>query len=167
MMDEMLLMKENGDLTEEELIWFNTKTTEELYDCEKDSFNLHNLANDPAYSKELVELRTALFTHLQQYPDLGQIPEAELIDMMWPNKIQPTTLAPKVEINNAKVELSSTTKGASIAYLIADNANEKFDYNSHWKLYTKPFTVKKGLFLYVISERIGYKESEIMVQQIN
>jgi len=166
MMHEMLSLKINESLSKEQLIWFGKKTTEELYDCVKDPFNLHNLAADVNYQSQLVELRTAFFNNLHKHTDLGLIPEAQLIEMMWPDNKQPETSNPVVRVEKNMVSIASKTKGASIAYKIADNPDEKFDYNSHWKLYTKPLTLKKGMFVYALAERIGYKESNIVIYKM-
>jgi hypothetical protein len=91
------------------------------------------------------------------------LPEAELINNMWPDYEQPRTSNPKMEQNVDKIILSCDTKGASIAYKISDRPNEKFDYNDHWKLYTKPLILQSGKYYYVIAERIGYRESETVV----
>jgi len=166
MMASFFKLKKEGKLNKTQQIWFGTKTTEELYDCVNDPYNLHNLADNPKYKKELQELRLALLNHLQSSPDLGQIPEAKLIDMMWPNFKQPTTAPCVVHQVDEKITLSTPTKGASIAYLVLNTPNKKVDYNSHWQLYTKPFKVEKGKFVYALSERIGFKESKIVVKEI-
>ena len=161
MMPVFLKLKEEGKLNTTQNSWFNTKTTEELYDCKKDPHNLINLADKPEYASKLQEMRIALFNQMQNEPDLGQIPEAQLIDMMWPNFEQPTTASCEMKWVAGKITLSSKTKGASIAYLVSDNADEKLDFNSDWQLYTKPFITEKGKYLYTMAQRIGYKESEI------
>ena len=165
MMPVFLKLKEEGKLNTTQNSWFNTKTTEELYDCKKDPHNLINLADKPEYASKLQEMRIALFNQMQNEPDLGQIPEAQLIDMMWPNFKQPitkdVTLSAVETPQGKKISLSTSTKGASIAYLVSDNADEKLDFNSDWQLYTKPFITEKGKYLYTMAQRIGYKESEI------
>ena len=166
MMNPMLTQKENNELNETQMIWFGTKTSEELYDCEKDPHNLNNLIDDPKYKKELAELRSAFERHQKQYVDMGKTPESEMIATMWPNNTQPTTEKTIVKIENNKIVVSSTTNGASIAYKIADNKDESFDYNDHWQLYSKPITVEKGKYLYTISERIGFKESETVITKM-
>jgi arylsulfatase A-like enzyme len=163
MMTEMLLMKENGSLSEEELIWFNTKTTEELYDCELDPHNMNNLIEDPKYKKEIKLLRNALIHHQKNNIDLGMLPEAELINKMWPDFQQPRTSNPKMEQKTNKLILTCDTKGASIAYKISDRPNEKFGYDDHWKLYTKPLDLQSGKYYYIIAERIGFRESETII----
>ncbi|MBG7629139.1 MAG: sulfatase [Bacteroidetes bacterium] len=166
MMNELLELKEQQQLTEVQLDWFNTKTTEELYDCEKDPHNLINLAQNPAYKELLNTFRKENLNRIQQFPDLGLIPEAQLIDIMWPNFEQPTTNEVKVAEKAGTIQLKSSTKGASIAYFLSDKPNLALDYNSNWKLYSKPLTVSKNTYIYTLAERIGYKESNIEMHQI-
>ena len=165
-MKPMLELKDEKKLNDIQMQWFDTKTTEELYDCEKDPYNLENLAGNPLYKDELIKMRRAFEKHQKKYKDLAETPEATLVAKMWPNNTQPITLMPNVKVKRGKVRLSSGTKGASIAYKIADNPNEKFDYNDHWKLYSKPISVAKGMYVYAIAERIGFKESEIKINKI-
>jgi hypothetical protein len=106
-------------------------------------------------------MRQVFVNHMKDRPDLGEIPESELINKMWPNFEQPTTASVDVKNNNGTVTLSSKTKGASIAYIISDQGNETLDLNSHWRLYSQPFSLEKGEFVYTMAQRIGYKESEI------
>jgi len=171
MMNELLELKEQKKLNETQLQWFQTKTIEELYDCENDPHNLVNIAQDAAYKSILTEFRNENLYRIQNYPDLGLIPEAKLIDMMWPNFEQPVTNAVTlgaVETSQGRIiSLSSQTKGASIAYYISKNPNEELNYNSNWKLYSKPLTVEEGNYVYTIAERIGFKESDISIIKID
>ncbi len=163
MMNDMISLKNKNQLNDTQMIWFQTKPTEELYDCSKDPYNIKNIASDPKYKEVLNKMRQTFFQHKQNYTDLGLIPEAQMIDMMWPDQTQPRTSNPKMSQKGNMLSLSCDTKGASIAYKIADKPNEKFDYNDHWKLYSKPLTFQSGKYYYVIAERIGFKESETII----
>ena len=59
-------------------IWQDYKPTEELYDIEKDSEEVHNLADDPAFSDVVDELRQKLFGWMIETRDLGLIDEPEI-----------------------------------------------------------------------------------------
>ncbi len=178
MMPVFLKLKEEGKLSETQKMWFGTKTTEELYDCKNDPHNLINLADKPEYISTLQEMRLALFNQQQTVVDLGQLPESQLIAMMWPNFEQPKTKGVMLSTSTAlstgtvetsqgkKVSLSTPTKGASIAYYISDKPDEKLNFNSEWELYVKPFSIENGKYLYTIGQRIGYKESGIKIEQI-
>lgn len=165
MMSNFLKLRDEGKLNDVQKIWFETKTTEELYDVVKDPHQINNLAENPEYASSLKEMRTALNDFQKDKTDFGVIPEAELINQMWPGFEQPVTgnvMLSVVEVTHGKsVTLSSETKGASIAYIVSDNPDEEFDFNSGWQLYAEPFSVEKGKHIYTIAQRIGFKESTI------
>ena len=76
-----------------------TKAEEELYDCETDPDEVHNLAGDPKHTDKLVELRAAHEAFKKKHGDLGMIPESHLIKLLWPpNGNQPTTADPEIEL---------------------------------------------------------------------
>ena len=56
----------------------NEKPVEELYDTHADPFEIHNLADDPAFSQRLGEMRHALSEWQNEIGDVGLIPEAEI-----------------------------------------------------------------------------------------
>jgi N-sulfoglucosamine sulfohydrolase len=62
------------------IFWSNEKPQEELYDVENDPYEVHNLADDPAYAEQLKTMRAALDTWLVETKDMGGIPEQELVD---------------------------------------------------------------------------------------
>ncbi|MEM1099111.1 MAG: sulfatase [Planctomycetota bacterium] len=53
---------------------------EEFYDCDADPHQLHNLADDPAYTETLAKHRAALDAELAKYGDLAEHTEYELIE---------------------------------------------------------------------------------------
>jgi hypothetical protein len=55
-----------------------TRPVEELYDCEADPMNLHNLASSSEHADVLNRMRGALAKHLIDSRDLGFIPEAQM-----------------------------------------------------------------------------------------
>ncbi|WP_420146834.1 sulfatase-like hydrolase/transferase [Spirosoma sp.] len=67
-----------GRLNEIQSRFWQPKPTEELYDVAADPDNIHNLATDPRYAKELLRLRQANEQWLRQSTDVGFIPEAIL-----------------------------------------------------------------------------------------
>ncbi|GAA4280779.1 sulfatase-like hydrolase/transferase [Gaetbulibacter aestuarii] len=166
MMSNFLKLEKEGKLNDVQQSWFETKTKEELYDCNNDPFNLNNLADDPKYAEVLGQMRTAFRDHYEGYADMGQMPETELIDIMWPGFKQPSTEDPNILYDNGKLAIECATEGASIAYIISDGPDKKFDFNSHWQLYTKPISVEKGKYIYTMAQRIGYKESGIITKKI-
>lgn len=166
MMVEFLESKEKGVLNDAQGIWFNAKSEEELYDVKKDPYQMNNLIEDAEYQKQLKELRKVYDRHLKKHEDYGETPELEMLYSMWPNLEQPTTAMPKVKQDGKAVRISCETKGASLAYIISDSLMENYDYDSKWQLYSEPLKSMNGKYLYIIAERIGYKESEIVMHKL-
>jgi arylsulfatase A-like enzyme len=63
----------------QKLFFAPTKPKEELYDCNGDPYEVHNLADNPNYAEKLKELRGELDKWIKQTHDMGAIPETELI----------------------------------------------------------------------------------------
>jgi arylsulfatase A-like enzyme len=57
--------------------FWNTKPVEELYDLENDPWEVHNLANDPAFRETLERMRAALTGWMKDIKDVGLIPETD------------------------------------------------------------------------------------------
>lgn len=166
MMPTFLKLKNEQKLTAEQQIWFQTKTSEELYDCKNDPYNLINLSENKEYQSVLLKMRGVLNDFQNGRKDYGAMPEAEIIAQMWPNFEQPSTENVVLKQNKQQIELSSKTKGASIGYIVSDKSNLTLDFNSGWSLYTKPLSIEKGKYVYTIAERIGYKASKITSHKI-
>ncbi|MEJ2006375.1 MAG: sulfatase, partial [Cyclobacteriaceae bacterium] len=83
-MQELIRLKDGGQLTEAQARWFEpTKPEEELYDVINDPYELNNLAPDPDYSEVHTELSGAMDNWLSGFQDTGLIPEADLIRKIW------------------------------------------------------------------------------------
>ena len=75
---ELARLAAEGKLNEAQLTYAGPdKPLEALYDCEKDPWNLHNLAEDPALRPVLERMRVALRDWQHETRDLGFIHEAE------------------------------------------------------------------------------------------
>ena len=166
MMVEFLESKENGELNEEQEIWFTTKTEEELYNVKEDPYQINNLISDPNFKKQLKELQKMYDKHQKKHEDFGEVPELEMVQKMWPDLKQPITALPRVKQTGNSIRISCETKGASIAYIISDSLMENYDYDSDWQLYSEPFNATSGKYLYLVSERIGYKASDIVIHRL-
>jgi len=59
--------------------FFEPRPPEELYDIETDPFQLHNLADNPAFRPTLLRLRARLGDRLRSMPDLSFLPENILL----------------------------------------------------------------------------------------
>lgn len=138
-------------------IFMKTKSREELYDLESDPYEVHNLAEDPKYQEKLSIYRKALSNWQLDIADKGFIPERDLLEMFWPNMVQPETA--EVTFKNSKkgkLQLISATKGASIGYQL----NDKIGTNT-WQLYHKAIDLKKNNKIVARAIRIGFKASKI------
>ncbi len=165
MMRRLLLLNSLGKLNRDQNYWFRIKKTpEEFYDCKTDPFNLHNLIYDTGYTAKISEMRKAMDDWLAATGDMGALPEKQMFLQMWPGGIQPVTGKPVIKTEGkTTVKLFCNTKGASIAYILSEKDISP-DLDSGWKLYYKPLKIKKGQILYVVAQRIGFKESEIVIK---
>jgi arylsulfatase A-like enzyme len=146
-----------GELTgDAAYIFMKTKPVEELYDLEKDPYEVHNLAEDPAYREKLEELRGALARWQLDVGDLGFVPEQDLVEMMWPGMVQPETAGVVFEQKGKELHLRSGTEGASIAYQVGEDIGGKA-----WRLYHQP--IPSGQKVAARAVRIGYKTSGVSV----
>ena len=161
-MKEILRLRNEGKLNEQQMYWFRkSKPTEELFDTKTDPNEYLNLVNNPKYQAKLVELRAKHQEWLNKYGDLGAIPEKELLDKWWNGKNQaPQTSPPFISKEGSKVSINCTNKGASIGY-------KKHWNDKSWEVYSKPFNVSNDDSLYVLAHRIGYLPSEIIKMKIS
>jgi hypothetical protein len=73
---------EGGKLNELQSRFFQpTRPAQELYDLEKDPFEINNLAANPDYQSELEGLRSALYKWMAETNDPGLIPEPYLEEL--------------------------------------------------------------------------------------
>jgi len=166
MMNRLLYLHKTGKLNAAQNYWFRLfKTKEEFYDCQTDPENLNNLIDNPAYQEKIIEMRKAMNEWLTQTGDMAEIPEKEMLEKMWPGGKQPVTAKPEIIKEKNKISLKCETQGASIAYIISDKDFEP-DLNSGWKVYYQAIKAPKGKFLYVMAQRIGYKESNVVKKQL-
>ncbi|MFK7950533.1 MAG: sulfatase/phosphatase domain-containing protein, partial [Saprospiraceae bacterium] len=160
-MMEMLRLKDNDELNETQLLWFQTpKPKEELYDTWNDKHEVNNLVNNPKYKKELMRLRQANNDFQNQYEDLAMLPEKELIKRLQPNGQQPKIAQPIITEVDGKIVISCETEGVTIGVRVkmGNTSIERPFY-----IYTKPMKIPKGKQIEVIVDRIGYLKSDIVV----
>jgi len=158
MMQEILRLKAKDSLNAPLKRWFSTKPVEELYDVQKDPFELHNLANDVAYLPVLKRMRAALNAWELETRDKGFMQEIDLIKLMWPGLKQPETHTPKIEVlqqteNEKLLKITCATPGASIAYRL------NTDPKGYWHLYLHPVSLSDHSSIKAKAIRIGYIES--------
>jgi arylsulfatase A-like enzyme len=156
-MQELLRLHEKDSLNKYQAQWFREKKpVEELFDTWADPHELKNLAGDPAYTHKLEELRLECDSWMSRINDMGTIPEKEILEKFWPDRIQPETEPPQFSVHNGKIFLQSATTGASIGYqlLSADQ-----DPGNEWKIYLEPIPVLPDVTLHAVAHRLGYKPS--------
>lgn len=95
----------------------NEKPVEELYDTHADPFEIHNLADDPAFSQRLSEMRHALSEWQNEIGDVGLIPEAEI-------EILEQDAGSRFAILQSTTKNSSTEKRLAMLVDIATSASK-------------------------------------------
>jgi N-sulfoglucosamine sulfohydrolase len=161
-MQELLRMREAGELNEVQAQWFReTRPAEELFDCEADPHEINSLANDPAYAEKLAELRQECDRWLAEIKDVGLMPETELMERFWPGGVQPATQSPTIEIADGKAKIVCETEGASLAYQILEPDST---LGRSWQLYQDPVKAKPGQRIVTVAHRIGYLRSDTVSQ---
>ena len=157
-MQELIRMNQNGQLDNFQSQWFRLrKPTEELFDTYSDPFELFNLADDPKYSNKLDELRKMCANWMAEIDDKGSIPEEELINNFWPNKIQPTTSSPIIEKVGDNLIAICKTEGANIGYKYYGKDTKPW---IGWRPYVNPIKIEKGMHIEFMAHRIGYSLSK-------
>ncbi len=160
-MRELYRLRDAGELTTEQALWFaETKPEEELYDTQTDPHEVNNIADDPNYQDKLIELREACAEWIESTNDRNIIPEEELLQQILPDGIQPVTADPTYSISDGQVTLTSNTAGASIGYKYVET--DSLPGMNNWSVYDGPFTISSDKELVTIAHRIGYKPSEIV-----
>ncbi len=163
-MDEMPMLKEmrrlnaEGKLTGPQALWFAPrKPEEELYDCDADPHEIRNLAGDARYASKLKELRAEHEAWKKRYPDLGLLPEPELLEKMRPGGVWQKAADPAITTaktaEGVRVSIACASAGASIAWTTEQGRDAK------WKLYSKPFDVKPGSTVRAKACRLGWLDS--------
>ena len=138
-------------------IFMKTKPREELYDLKSDPYEIHNLAEDSMYLEKMTIFRKALANWQLEVGDKGFVPEHDLIEMFWPEKLQPITADVGFEkIERGHIKLNCETEGASIGYQMGDQIG-----SASWNLYQTPIKINKNEKIVARAIRIGFKASKI------
>lgn len=188
-MREILDLHQQGKLNDYQEEWFKpTKPVEELYDVVNDPDELHNLAEVPAYSDKLAELRGVLQTWLDEVGDMAAIPEKEMLRQWWNGAdTPPSTATPQLVKTKDGYQLTCDTKGTSIGYKILAAGEEPqkvkipqqsycmmwtfgvpngtvVEVDTPWNVYSEgeAITLQPGQRLLVNARRIGYQPVEMI-----
>jgi N-sulfoglucosamine sulfohydrolase len=171
---EMLRLDAEGKLTGPQKSWFAySRPPEELYDVNKDPYQIKNLANDPSLKLVLADLRKRHKEWTIETGDMGHMNEPEMIEQMWPGGKQPVTDVPYFIINSREDRSSKNyrvggiysspmtlsfycpTHGASIVYTFEEKDSP------HWLLFNGPLHLNPGSYnIRVKAVRYGYRESD-------
>jgi arylsulfatase A-like enzyme len=169
-MQEWFRLQAEGKLTGPAALWMRTqRPAEELYDTVADPHQIRDLSGEQAHGATLIRLRNAVTEWMARTGDQGLINEAEMIQRMWPNGVQPETAQPYIVPRRAtdtparpgsmKIDgptefvVYVPTQGASVGYTTEDGPAAK------WRLYTGPILVDAPMTLRAKAIRYGYKES--------
>lgn len=141
---------------------FEPAPVEQLFDTRRDPDEVNNLAADADHAARLREMRARLDSWLQRVGDLSAMPEAEMIEFMWPDGEQPVTRAPRIDRytdgNGEAYWLAApATDGASIGWRRPE------DPEGHWHLYTGAVPVAGDAPVRFKAIRYGYRESDVVV----
>jgi len=155
-MQDILRLRDEGKLDPVQSLWFEpTKPEEELYDTEADPHEVRDLSGDPTYRAHLERLRAALEGWLREIGDRPGRPEAELLEELWPGRIQPKTAAPAIAWHDGRVTLECPTEGSAIAYQVDGRGLRP----GHWLLYARPFAARSGAVVTAVANRVGFAAS--------
>ncbi|PID91464.1 MAG: sulfatase [Bacteroidetes bacterium] len=159
-MQELLRMRDAGELDVWQAQWFRErKPEEELFDTEADPHELHNLAGEPAYREKLEELRIECERWMASTNDMGLLDEADYIARIWPGDVQPLVATPLLKESGDSISLSCETEGALIGYQFLNMDEAAGD---RWMIYTGPLMLPQGKRLVAVADRIGYKASTVL-----
>ena len=151
MMQEMWKLLAEGKLNDIQKQWFEPTGREQLFDTEKDPYELHNLVDDSAYAGDLERLRGAMDDWLAKVGDMSSMPEPKMAQLFWPGGKQPETVAPVIAVADGKVMVTDTEAGASIGYRLNGGP---------WRLYTGPIPFQHGDQIEAKAVRYGCRESD-------
>lgn len=84
-MQEAREMFGKGELNELQSRFFEPQGCEELFDLKNDPNETRNLANDPKYRAQLIQMRSELACQVDNYCDLGFLPETIITEKAFKN----------------------------------------------------------------------------------
>jgi len=153
MMAELRQRYKDGKLNENQARWLEpTKPEEELYDLQKDPYELENLAAKPELKDTLQYYRAVLNDWIKETNDLGEFPERDLMARWLVDGKQPQLAPIEIEETDIGIELISTKSDATLVW--------KQPQDSVWNVYAKP--IPKNTSFDAKAERIGYEDSEVL-----
>lgn len=159
-MQELLRLRDAGELTPEQALWFRrTKDSIEFFDTWNDPHELNNIADDPTYADKIDEMRAELDVWIRNTQDKGMMTEEQYVESIWPNGEQPKTADPIAVLTDSMIFLSSSTPMTHIGY---QWARTRDSLSRRWTIYKEPIGLTADSLFYR-AHRIGYKPSNLMV----
>ena len=155
-MKELRKMYENNELNEIQKLWMELIPELQLYDLNKDPYEINNLAYDPNYIEVVKSLENILEEWIERNDFYGELEEDDLIEVFWPGNSQPRTAQP----------LHSTSDGFLYLKNKKDSVNASigFSYDgNNWEVYSDPIKIRKNRKIYIKAVRYGWKESETKI----
>ena len=151
-MQHLNLLWEEQKLEPKSAAWFKTpKPKEELYDLEKDPYELENLAGKLHLQDTLDFFRKSMDKWIVETGDLGQYPEKELMENWFPEG-KPRKLTSLIsKIKGGKIHLEHPDEGATIVW--------KKSPDSVWSVYSNALDFNKSIEAKAV--RIGYDQSPL------
>jgi len=92
---------------------------------------------------------------LQEVGDRPERPEAELLEAMWPGRVQPKTAPPAIAWRDGRVSIECAAEGSAVAYQVDGRGLRP----GHWMLYAGSFEARSGSVVTAVSNRVGYAPS--------
>ncbi len=148
-----------------QLLFFRPeKPVEELYDTSVDPHEVRNLAGSADHQEILKRMRAELERWMSETKDLGLVPELELRERMRPGGVWVAVEAPEVKETTLpggrmRLEASSATPGASIAWTTDQAANPR------WKLFSGAVEVSRPATIRFKACRLGFLDSPEIIKK--
>jgi len=162
-MQEMRRLHAEGKLRGAENQYFRyPRYVEELYDKQRDPYEVTNLAGRPEAREVLLKMRRQLRDWMKSTRDIGLIPEPDFDVIKRPGDVYERAAEPAIRAAKGPgsgmvtVRLTCGTEGALLAYRVAGKAGKA------WQYYTQPIRVPVGTLLEVKAERIGFRDSAVI-----
>jgi arylsulfatase A-like enzyme len=124
---------------------------DELYDLEKDPWQMENLAEQPRVSGDLDRLSKALNDFAGAAPDYSTWGARDLQDLYRPRGVTPTTTVPTGVIRGGRLALESATPGATLLWRVGKDGP--------WRYYTGP--IPAGADIEAKAARYGFQDSAV------
>lgn len=144
--------KAAGTLLPDQLRLFSPRPVSELYDLQRDPWQLRNLAADPAYAGQVSRLAEALNLFAGSAPDFSVRNAQELGDLFKPGGQTPMAMQPTAAVSGGRLVLASISPGASILW--------RAKAEDPWRLYLGPISGLKGA-VQAKAVRYGFQESPV------